>query len=127
MNVASSSQAFKRQGPRDVATVFDHPRLTKTNLNAIRSFLRDYDQYAREANEHAPQLTDEKIIQAHVSKPVELKFSVKPEWLESVIDLGSIGNVKNYDDLAYDQLCVYSKGKASSSKDVATIDMFEKI
>lgn len=86
MDIASSSQASRRQGPSVVATAVDHARLTKTNLTAIRSFRRDYNQYAREVSQRALQLTGGDLISTDVSKPAQLKFCENSEWLDSVID-----------------------------------------
>lgn len=48
------------------------------------------------------------------------------EWLESVIDLGFIEKVTEYDNLTDDQLRTYLDSNVESSKDVITIDMLDK-
>lgn len=127
MDVASSSQASHRQGSRVVATAVEHPRLTKTNSAAICMFLREYDQYDREVKERAQQIVCEQVLSTDVAKPVQHKFCVDSEWLESVIELDYIKGVKSYDELTDANLCEYLESKAEPSKSVVTTDMLDKI
>lgn len=126
MDVASSSQASKRQGSHVVATIPDQPRLTKTNSIAIHAFLREYDQYAREVNKIALQISGEDVLSTDISRPVQLKFCVNSEWLESVIHLRFIKGVTKYGDHTDNQLQMYPISKTESTKDVVTIDMLDK-
>lgn len=82
MDIASSSQ----DSPV-VATAIDHPRLTKTEPSSIRSFLREYDQYTHEITARAQQLVNTAVVSTDVARPIQLKYCVPSEWLESVIDL----------------------------------------
>ena len=95
MNVALSSQ-----GPRHVTTAVEHPRLTKTDAASVRLFLRAYEQYAREVNERARQVVGEDVISTEAAKPVQMKYCVNAEWLESLIDLDFIPNVSSYNSLS---------------------------
>ena len=68
-----------------VATSVDHPRLTEADASSIRVFLRAYDQYATELKERSRQVLSEDSLSTEVVKPVNLKFCVDAEWLESTV------------------------------------------
>lgn len=127
MDVASTSQASSRHGSRGVATAVDSPRLTKKNSISICSFLREYDEYARELKECAQQITGGNLVSTDIEKPVQIKLCVNSEWLESFIDLEFILNADSYDSLEGVTLRNYLDSKASSVKDVVTIDMLDNI
>lgn len=127
MDVASSSQVFRRQGSPVVATSVDHLRLTKTNLTALLAFLLEYDDYTPEVTELVLQITGKDILLTVVAKPVQIKFCVNSEWLESLIDLNFIKKVTSYDNQTNDQLRKYLESEAEFLKDVVTMDMLDKI
>lgn len=93
MDVASLRKASSRRGSRFVATTVGHPRLTKTNLSAIRAFLREYEHYAREVQERAQPLLDNTVSSTETSEPIQMNFCVKFDRLGLVADLGFIPNI----------------------------------
>lgn len=95
MNIASSSQ-----GPRHVATAVEYPKLTKTNAASIRLLLRAYDDYTRKMNERARQVVGEDVITTKAGKPVQMKYWVNAEWIESFIELEFMPHVSSYNALS---------------------------
>lgn len=109
-----------------VSTTVDHPRLLKTDSAAIRSFLRSYDQYAKEVEERARQLSRHTVVTEPIS-PVHLKFCVDADWIESLLTLGFIADTSSYEDLTDELLRSYLEKKAEESKEVVTIDTLDKL
>eukprot|EP00180_Rhodochaete_pulchella_P004096 Plantae.Rhodophyta-Rhodochaete_pulchella.ctg7553.p1 GENE.Plantae.Rhodophyta-Rhodochaete_pulchella.ctg7553~~Plantae.Rhodophyta-Rhodochaete_pulchella.ctg7553.p1 ORF type:complete len:129 (-),score=19.30 Plantae.Rhodophyta-Rhodochaete_pulchella.ctg7553:832-1218(-) len=60
-----------------------------------------------------------------VLSPVQLKFSVDPEWIEPLIDLGFLEGASSYDTLTDYQLRTYLGGKTKESKETVAIDTFD--
>ena len=105
------------------ATV-DHPRLVKQDPNSIRIFLRLYDQYTNEVLARALQLSDSEQP-AEAGKPVDLKFCVEPEYLESAIALGFIPGVLSYRQLDDTTLRAFLDKKAEECKESVTLSSLD--
>lgn len=81
-----------------VSLSLDHPRLLQTDGESIRVFLRKYDQYSNAVKSRARQLSAYNATTEAV-RPVELKFCVDPEYLESSIALVFIDGVESYENI----------------------------
>lgn len=110
-----------------VATTVDHPRLVNVDAPSIRVFLRAYDQYATEVTQRAKQLVGDNFVTSEVVTPVNLKFCVDAEWLESMIELDFIEDVDSYDGLSDGILRAYLEKKAETAKDVITMSVLDEI
>lgn len=105
--------------PRVSATV-DHPRLTKFDSAAIRSFFLHYDQYVKEVSARSRQVQSVgSSSESDPIRPVELKFCVDPDWLKSALTMGFIEDCEEYDDLDDDKLRAYLKTKTDKTTDTA--------
>lgn len=60
-------------------------------------------------------------------QPVNLKFCVDAEWLESTVALGLIENIDNLDELSDTLLRAYLDSKAVDQKSSLTLDMLDSI
>lgn len=58
---------------------------------------------------------------------VPLKFCVDTDWKESMINLGFIDNVMDYDIATDEQLRKYPSKKAEESKDVLETNVFDRL
>lgn len=110
-----------------VLSSVDHPRLTKTDATSIRVFLRAYDQYATEVKERAKQLAAKDVVSTEVARPVNLKFCVDAEWIESLIALDFLDDVTTYEELSDTRLRAYLDDKAVESKEVVTLDVLDDL
>ena len=81
-----------------LTSTVDHPKLLNTDAASIRSFIRSYDQYAKEVEQRAKQLSATMTISTETITPVSIKFCCDVEWIESLIALSFL-KVATYDDL----------------------------
>ena len=123
MNGASSSH---NSTSRLVATSVDHPRLTATDASSIRVFLRSYDSYVTEVQERARQIVDSSVSTEPV-KPVNLKFCVDAEWLESTVALGFIEPIDTVEQLTDERFRAYLDSKAEESKEVVSLSKLDEL
>lgn len=110
-----------------LTTSVGHPRLEKTDAASIRRFFLKYDQYKNEIVERAKQLTLSNSISTEAIKPVNLKFCVNAEWIESLIALSFIGGVTDYKDLEDNTLREYLEKESEESKEVINLDTLDEI
>lgn len=89
-------------------------------------FFRLYDQYCKEVISRAAQLTATGSISTEAIRPVNLKYCVDPEYLESAIALGFI-EVISYDALSDSDLREHLNHKAEESQETATLDTLDDI
>lgn len=75
----------------------DHPRLLDTDGESIRAFFGKYEQYANEVFSRARQLASATSL-IERARPIDPKFCVDVEFLESTITLGSIEKVSFYEE-----------------------------
>lgn len=123
----SISPQSHRSRSKYLATATSHPRLKKTDASSIRTILRGYDRYAKEIEERARQLVGPDTVFTEAVTPVQLKFCVDAEWIESLIELGFIDGVSLYDDLSKQVLRDYLEKKSEESKNATTIDALGKL
>lgn len=110
-----------------VASSVNHPHLTSTDAESIRFFLCEYDQYCKEITERAQQLTVDGATSSEPICPVSLKFCIDPEYLDSVIALGSLPGVTDYASLIDLELLKYFDSKAEDSNESVNLDALDKI
>ncbi len=91
--------AVSIQKSSTLSTTIDHPKLLKTDAESVRVFLRLYDQYVNEVRSRAQQLGGDKSAALEIARPVNLKFCVDAEFLESAISLGFIPGATSYEEL----------------------------
>lgn len=104
----------------------DHPRLIRTDPESIRSFLRRYDQYSTTVLARANQLTKDNLTSEAI-RPVELKFCVDAEWLESRIALGFLKEATDYATLTDDQVRAFLDKRCKESKKTVTLEQLDRI
>lgn len=105
---SSSIEAVTSQQPTTVMTSVNHPRLLEGEACSIRTFFRLYDQYSTTVLQRAQQLVSSNVSY-EAMQPVNIKFCVDPELLESLIDLNLIEDVDSGSILTDDRLCTYLK------------------
>lgn len=121
---SKASPATTKSAP--VTITLDHPRLLETDPEAIRIFLRTYDQYANEVRSRAQQLGSSSSSTEPV-RPVDLKFCVDVEFLESSIALGFITDAPDYKSLTDEQVRNFLSKRAEESKEVVTLEKLDGI
>lgn len=104
-----------------------HPRLLRTDSESVRVFLRLYDQYVREIASRSKQLTVSGSISTEPIRPVNIKYCVDPEIIESALALGFIEGHSNYDKLPESKLRAYLEKKAEESKEAVNLDTLDSI
>lgn len=97
-----------------------HPQLLQVDPESIRKFLCLCEQYKREVESRAQELTASKITTETVT-PVNFKFCVDPEITEWVLGLLFIPDFTDYDRLTDKLLKAYLKEKEQESKDSVTL------
>lgn len=122
-----STSSYPTSSAKFLATSIDHPRLTKTDSTSIRSFLRAYDQYVTEIAERSKQLTAASTITTEAISPVNLKFCVDAEWIDSLIALGFIESISTVEELTDALLRDYLNGEAQESKEVMNLHSLDDI
>lgn len=101
-----------------------NPRLSKTDSEYIWIFLRKYDQYANELTERAKQFGES--VERR-TRPVELRFCIEIEYLESAIDLGFIREATSYNELTDEILRQYLAEKAEESNQAVKLEALDSI
>ena len=122
----TGASSFHNSTSRFVATSVDHPRLTATDASSIRVFLRSYDSYVTEVQERARQIVDSSVSTEPV-KPVNLKFCVDAEWLESTVALGFIEPIDTVEQLTDERFRAYLDSKAEDSKEVVSLSKLDEL
>ena len=121
-----TSQLGGKANPSFVTSV-EHPRLKEFDPESIRSFLHRYDQYTREVDARARQLLHGEVTSAEPVRPVNLKFCVDPQLLDSAIALDYIPDVSSYDELADDVLRTYLDSLSQESKDAMNLTVLDRM
>lgn len=67
------------------------------------------------------QLSSSRTVTIEAVSPVDLKFYVGPDYLESTVEFDFIPNVLYVEELASQNLCGFLEDKAHESKD--TVDL----
>ena len=111
---SSSQQGVTTHGASFIATSVNHPQLVRTDAESIRIFLNRYDQYSKEVKARAQQLNLTGSTTTEAVRPVNLKYCVDPEYIESVIAL-DILSVDSYDELSDETLRQHLEEKAEES------------
>lgn len=124
---ATARSAYATQQASFVSTSVNHPRLIRTDAESIRIFLSAYDQYAKEVSTRALQLLSTGTATSEAVRPVNLKFCVDAEYLQSTIDLGFIDDVDSYDNLNDDVLRAYLYKKGEECKESVNLSTFDSI
>lgn len=103
----------------------EHPCLTETDAASIPVFLRKYDQYSHELLLRARQIAtpeDEDPV-----RPIDIKYCVDGDLLESSIDLGFIPGAESYKTSTSEQVRSFLDSRATESKNTITLARLEKI
>lgn len=103
---------------------FKPPRLTDNDSTTIWTFLRKYDKYKHEATSRARQLNG--AADAEAALPVNIKYCVDVDFLESSIDLGFIPNATSYDTITDVEVRAFLDGRVNQKK-VVTFSKLDKI
>lgn len=82
----------------EVSTSLDDPHLLETYPESARTFLLRYNHYSTTVLARSKQITTDSLSTEAI-KPVDLKFCVDPEFLESSIALGFIPNAVDYEKI----------------------------
>ena len=109
-----------------ISITVSHPRLVETDAESIRTFLRKYDKYCHEIRSRALQIAGGSGA-ADAVKPIDLKFCIDVEYLESSIALGFIPGVDSYETLTDTEVRNFLNSRAVESKEVVTLDKLDKI
>ncbi len=113
--------------PSALTTSIQHPKYNKFDAESVRVFLLLYDQYGNEVKAFALQLGNENPEDSTRARPVNRKFYVNAEHLESTISLGFIPDVSNYDDLTDVHLCEFLKSEAEEWKEKTTLATLDSV
>lgn len=71
--------------PSIVPNSVDHPQL-KIDSFSIRKLLRKYGQCGAEVRERACQLAESEFLKKEAIRPVNLKFSLDLDYLQSAVE-----------------------------------------
>lgn len=93
----------------------------------LRDFLQAYDQYATESKARAQQLAAKDVDSTEISRPVNLKFCVEAEWVESVIALNFLDPFLKYDDVTYERSRKDLDDEIIESKEVVSLDVLDDL
>lgn len=121
-NIPTSSEVKATE----VAISLDHPRLTNTDPEAIRTVLRRYNQYTNTVLARARQLTNNALM-TEVIKPVDVKYCVDVAFLESSIVLGFINGAKAYKELNDEQVHSVLEERCKESMETVTLEQLERL
>lgn len=124
---STSNLQVSTQGASFVTTSVNPPKLIRTDAESIRVFLRLYDQYSKEVTARAQQLTIQGTTTTEAIRPVNLKYCVDPEYLESALALGFIKDISDYDALTDQVLRACLDEKAQESKEDLTLEALDNI
>lgn len=95
----------------------DHPRLRHTDAKSICTFMRNYEQCQISSN--SPNTEN--------VRPVNLKFCVDVDYLQSTIALGFLEGADCYKTLTDSQVQAFVAKRAEESKEAVTLDKLYKI
>lgn len=129
----TSSTAAVPNAASFVSTSVDHPRLINADASSVRTFLRQYDQYVTEVKERAQQLVATGSVTTEAVRPVNLKFCVDADYLESVIELGLIKDgddqdaVTSVEALTSRTLRSFLNSKVKENKDTVDLSSLDSI
>lgn len=107
-------------------TPINHQELTSTDAESISIFLCKYDQYCKEVAERAKLLNVTAGTPTDPILPVNLKFRIDTEYLDSAKALGFLEDVADYTSLTEPLLCRYLAPQAEESKDYVNLEMLDK-
>ena len=111
-----------------VTTAIDHPKLLELDAESIRIFLKLYDAYSTEIFSRAQQLTVNGFgVSSQICRPLGIKYCVNTSLLQSIINLGFIGDVTSYDDVTDDQVRDYLEEQCESSQEVVSLEAIEDL
>ena len=125
-NCYEPQKAVTTQGTSFVATSVSHLWLLQTDSESVRVFLRLYDQYCKEVLSRPAQRTATGSISTEAVQPVNIKYCVDPEYLESAIALGFI-EATSYDELSEIDLREHLDQKAQESQETITLETLDEI
>lgn len=103
----------------------EHPRLTETDAASIRTFLQKYEQYRYEVTSRTHLISGSD--QTKTVRPVDIKFCVDMELLESPIDLGLIPGAASYNKITNEQVRCFLDDRLKESKETITLTKLDKI
>ena len=98
-NRTADDCAVVMQQAATVTASVNHPRLHRTDPESIRTFLKLYDQHKEEVLSGAEQITGACTTTNEAARPINIKYCVDPDWLESLITLGFIDDVTSIEAL----------------------------
>lgn len=105
----------------------NHPRLAKTDTVSVLLLLSDSDYYVIDLHERARKLIIKSFVSIEPIRPVNLKYCVDTEWLESLLELRLIEGFNNYDSLTEYVLWDYLDSNSEKSKDAFNLDGLKNI
>lgn len=100
-----TDDAITTREAQHVSTTAKHPHLDLADPESVRRFFNLYYQYVEEVKARARKLGDG--ITTEAANPVEIKFCVDVDVLNSTIALGLIDVVDEYDNLTDAKLRTY--------------------
>lgn len=109
MNVAASNE-----GPNMSARLVKDFKLTKSESESIRAFLKNYDQYARKVEERPQKNLRVWNISKKVSRSDKLKLCPQSKWVGFVTDLDFLPDTLCYALRSNEALRMYLKEKAAA-------------
>ena len=123
---STSVQGVTTQGTSFVATSVNHPRLVRTDAKLVRRFLRRHDQYSIEVSARAQQLILHGTTTTEAVRPVNLKYCVDSEYIESAVVLGFL-EADSYDALTDQILRKNLEEKSEESPEAVTLEDLDSI
>lgn len=125
-NAIASTTKIATTKASPISLSVDHPRLLETRPESICVFLRKCNQYANQIIFRARQLGSD-TASTKPAQPVDLKFCMDVEYLESFIALDFISDVTDYADLLEEQVREFLGDRSKESKKVVTLDKLNKV
>lgn len=104
----------------------DHSRLLETDSESIRIFLRKYDQFSNEVQARSRRLAS-RSASTGAARPVDLKFCVDVDLLESSILLGFIKEASSYEHLTDQKVRAFLESRSVESREVVTLEKLDEI
>lgn len=124
---SETSSAITTQGASLVATSGNRPHLLRTDVESIRILPRLYDQYSDEVTAGAQHLTASWSTTTEAIRPVNLKFCIDPEYLESPVTLGLIPDVEDHDTPTNWALRSYLDYRFQAPQESMSLDTLENV
>ena len=101
------------QGGFPVITPISHPVLRRLGIEDIRRFVKDRGAYVSAIKERCQQEGSEEL-----QKPVSLRFSIDPDILENLVEIGSLGEqVTSIDDVTDENIQAWLSDHVESDRD----------